>query len=336
MDEHYLIHLLKASSSVIRELCFVAELDGEIAGHILYTKSKFRRPDNSEAETITFGPLSVLPKYHRQGIGKALVTHSMEKAREMGFKAVLIVGVPEYYPKLGFKRASEYGLFPAGDYTELHAVETQSLMNDAFMVYELKPGYLSGGVHDDWAPEFDTAENDDAGFDTFHKSFAEKYFPGELTLRLFYENDMALMERRLYADHVAPWYEQPLDWIRELRKRYGEFRFVTHMIAEVDGNPIGFCQYYDCYHSREPEDWGIEIPRPGEIYSIDYLIGEKEYLCRGFGKIMISQMLGKLWELGAEKVIVLPDKENSASNCTLEAVGFHWDGERYVIYRRER
>ncbi|MCL1918298.1 MAG: hypothetical protein FWG14_08280 [Peptococcaceae bacterium] len=34
----------------------------------------------------------------------------MEKAREMGFGAVLIMGVPDYYPRLGFKRAREYNL----------------------------------------------------------------------------------------------------------------------------------------------------------------------------------------------------------------------------------
>lgn len=100
MDEHYLIYLLKNAPSVIRELCFVAELNGKIIGHILYTKSAVTRPDGSKTDTITFGPLSVLPEYHRMGIGKSLVMHSFEKAREMGFGAVLITGVPEYYLNL--------------------------------------------------------------------------------------------------------------------------------------------------------------------------------------------------------------------------------------------
>ena len=165
MDEHYLLHLLQGSSYVIPALCFVAEYEGEIVGHILYTHGKFKRPDETEADIITFGPLSVLPQYHKRGIGTALVHHSMQKAREMGFKAVLITGVPDYYPKLGFKRASEYGLtFPGLPIPE------------AFMVYELVPDYLcGGGIYHHWAPEFDTAENDDAGYEAFHKRFAEKY-----------------------------------------------------------------------------------------------------------------------------------------------------------------
>jgi len=134
MDEHYLIHLLQGSPFVIPGLCFVAEQDGVIVGHILYTKSEILRPDGTATDTITFGPLSVLPECHKQGIGAALVRHSMERAREMGFGAVLITGVPDYYPKLGFKRARDYDLtLPDGT------------ADDSFMAYELAPGCLSGG-----------------------------------------------------------------------------------------------------------------------------------------------------------------------------------------------
>lgn len=134
MDEHFLVSLLRGSKFLIPELCFVMERGGEIAGHILYTKSEILKADGTKTQTITFGPLSVLPKYHRQGIGSALVRHSLEKARELGYGAVLITGVPNYYPKLGFKRAQEYRL-----------TLSDGTSPDAFMAYELRPGYLSGG-----------------------------------------------------------------------------------------------------------------------------------------------------------------------------------------------
>ena len=173
VNEHYLISLLRDSVSVIPELCFVAERDGEIVGHILYVKSGFKRPDGTEADTVTFGPLSVWRKYHKQGIGKALVTHTVEKARKMGFGAVLIMGIPEYYPKLGFKRASEYNLKIADNSTEPD-------VDGAFMAYELIPGYLNGGgVYHSWPPEYDQTESDTAGFETFHKSFMAKYFSND-------------------------------------------------------------------------------------------------------------------------------------------------------------
>jgi RimJ/RimL family protein N-acetyltransferase len=151
-----------------------------------------------------------------------------------------------------------------------------------------------------------------------------------LKLRPFEDNDMTLMEQWLYADHVKPWYEHPLDWLNELRERHGEFGFITHMIAVADGDSIGFCQYYDCWHSREYEDWGIDITTQGEIFSIDYLIGETDYLRRGYGKEIILLLLDILRLLPAKTVIVLPDKQNAASNRALESAGFKWDGERYT------
>jgi predicted N-acetyltransferase YhbS len=340
MDEHYLIHLLRGSESVIAGLSFVAVYEGEIIGHILYTRSKVIRPDGSRAldaedssdasdvsdvETITFGPLSVLPKYQRQGVGAALVRHSMDTAREFGFGAVIIVGVPDYYPKLGFRRASEFGLVLAGEES----------FGDAFMAYELVPGYLgggdgggcngsdgSGGVVQFLAPEFEIAEDDDAGYEQFHKGFIAEYFPGQLLLRQVFDNDVPLIENWLRSDHVSKWFEHPDDWIHEINNRHGEFSFITHMIAEIDGDPIGFCQYYDCYYSKPYEDWNMPIPHPGEVFSLDYLIGEPGYLRRGFGKKIISIILDILRDAGAKEVVVKADENNHASGRSLLTNGF--------------
>jgi predicted N-acetyltransferase YhbS len=164
MDEHYLIHLLRNSPLVIRELCFVAELGGEIAGHILYTHSTVVQPDGSELKTLTFGPLSILPKYQRQGIGTALVRNSFDKAAELGHKAVLITGVPDYYPKFGFKRGREYGI-----------TLQDGTSPDALMAYEFEPGYLKAGALRFEANDiFEQAENDDEGFYAWHKIFQAK------------------------------------------------------------------------------------------------------------------------------------------------------------------
>jgi RimJ/RimL family protein N-acetyltransferase len=162
-------------------------------------------------------------------------------------------------------------------------------------------------------------------------NFMTEYSSGKITLRPFADTDMALMERWLYASHVQAWYEHPEEWLMELRERDGEFSFITHIIAEINGRPIGFCQYYDCWHSKEYEDWGIDIPSEGRIFSIDYLVGEPECLRRGFGKAMIALMLERLRGIGADRVLVLPDAKNTASNRALEANGFSWDGERYIL-----
>ena len=132
LDEHFLISLIQNSPFIIPELCFVATIhendkkNEKIVGHIFYTKSKVRQANGTEINTITFGPLSVDPEYQRQGIGVALILHSINKAREFGFGAVLIVGVPDYYIKLGFKRAREYCL-------QL----SDGTADESFMAYEL-------------------------------------------------------------------------------------------------------------------------------------------------------------------------------------------------------
>jgi len=320
MDEHFLVSLLRGSKFVIPELCFVMERCGEMVGHILYTKSEILKADGTKAQTITFGPLSVLPMYHRQGIGSALVRHSLEKARELGYGAVLITGVPDYYPKLGFKRAREYGLtLPDGT------------SPDAFMAYELQPGYLSGGgVFGGLAPEYDKAENDDIGFAAFHRWFMSEYYPDELILRPLYDNDIVLLGGWLEASHVKPWYEHPEDWLHELNNRHGEFSFITHLIAEVEGVPIGFCQYYDMFYGQEHEDW-LNINTPSVMFSIDYLIGESEYLHKGLGQKMIAQMLDMLRDKGIKTVVVRPDGDNAKSNRALEANRFVWNGTDYIL-----
>lgn len=324
MDEHWLIHLMQGSPDLIPELCFVAEQDGEIVGHISYSRSEIQQPDGRKIETITFGPLSVLPQRHRTGIGAALVSHSISKARELGYGAVLITGVPDYYPKLGFQRAVTFGL----------TLEDGSA-DDSFMAYELIPGYLSnGGTVRFLPPEFKQAEEDDVGFEAFHRQYMAAEFPRQLTLRPLFENDVALVERWLYMPHVAEWYKHPGDWMNELRERHDKFSFITHFIAEYEGMPIGFCQYYDTFFAQEHEVWDDEPDigeNQGEVFSIDYLIGEPKYLKRGFGKEMILQMLEMIQKLGAKAVIVEPEKENTASNRALETSGFVGNGGVYYF-----
>ena len=132
-DEHYLVHLLRTAPSLVPELDLVAEIDGSIVGHIIYTESKIVDDAGNEYEMLTFGPLSVLPEYQGKGIGKALMRHSFEEAKRLGYRAVLIYGHPDYYPRAGFRRASEF------------CITTNEGGNfDAFMVYVLYDGALKG------------------------------------------------------------------------------------------------------------------------------------------------------------------------------------------------
>ncbi|MCD8139204.1 MAG: N-acetyltransferase [Planctomycetaceae bacterium] len=132
-DEHLLLHRLRESDLYIPELDWVA-LDGDtIIGNIVYSHSKVVDDDGAVHSVITFGPLSVLPSRQRQGVGKALLKATMEHAKSMGFKGIVIYGHPSYYPRFGFVDAGRFGITTA---------EGENF--DAFMACELFPGELDG------------------------------------------------------------------------------------------------------------------------------------------------------------------------------------------------
>lgn len=101
-DEHYLVHVLRNHPDFIPELDFVAILENKIVGNIMYAKSYLLNEENIKLETITFGPVSVLPQFQKRGIGSALIRHSVKRAIASGFKAVIIEGHPHNYCKYGF------------------------------------------------------------------------------------------------------------------------------------------------------------------------------------------------------------------------------------------
>ena len=108
--EHYLVHIMRGHEDFIPELDFVLELDGKVIGNIMYTKAKLTDENGEEKEIITFGPVSILPKYQRMGYGKLLMEHSFKRAVELGYDAIVIFGSPANYVSRGFKSCKKYNL----------------------------------------------------------------------------------------------------------------------------------------------------------------------------------------------------------------------------------
>lgn len=131
-DEHYLLHIMRNCEAFIRKLDFVAEINGKVVANIVYAKSKIIADSGEHHEVITFGPISVLPKYQGKGIGGMLIKHTTEIAKELGYRAVLIYGDPLYYSKFGFIEAENYDIRTSDN---MYAVPLQ--------VLELFPGALS-------------------------------------------------------------------------------------------------------------------------------------------------------------------------------------------------
>jgi predicted N-acetyltransferase YhbS len=107
--EGELVSKLRKGVNFVEELSIVAKLNNKIIGHILFTKLNIKDGEKLY-ETIELAPVSVLPEYQRKGIGSKLINEGIERAKKLGFKSVIVVGHPEYYPKFGFEPAAKYNL----------------------------------------------------------------------------------------------------------------------------------------------------------------------------------------------------------------------------------
>ena len=114
-NEHYMLHNLRNSSDFIPELDFVTEKEGQIVGQIVYSRGIIKCTQGEEKEVITFGPVSVLPAFQKRGIGSALIIHTINLARKMGYPAICIYGDPRYYSRFGFRCAEKYEIKTADD-----------------------------------------------------------------------------------------------------------------------------------------------------------------------------------------------------------------------------
>ncbi len=139
--EAKLVDALRSANAIL--LSLIAEVDGHIVGHILFSSVIIER-GNTHDNAAGLGPVTVLPAAQRCGIGKALVQSGIETIRTAGHGAVVVLGHPSYYPRFGFKPASQFDLHwevPGHD--------------NAFFAMELRPGFLGvrpGNVR--YRPEF--------------------------------------------------------------------------------------------------------------------------------------------------------------------------------------
>ncbi|MER5205460.1 bifunctional class I SAM-dependent methyltransferase/N-acetyltransferase [Streptomyces sp. NPDC002825] len=103
-----LVEALRLDEAWLPGLSYVAEApDGTVAAHALITRCLV---DGAPAAALA--PVSVAPAHQRTGAGQAVVRAVLDAARLRGEPLVLVLGHPEYYPRFGFVRASEYGIRP--------------------------------------------------------------------------------------------------------------------------------------------------------------------------------------------------------------------------------
>ena len=99
---------------------------GEIVGHILFFPIMVKNVSHAYP-TLALAPMAVLQEFQSKGIGKKLIKVGLEHAHKLGYTSVIVLGHPRYYPKLGFRPASQFGIKPPFEVPE-----------EAFMAIELE------------------------------------------------------------------------------------------------------------------------------------------------------------------------------------------------------
>jgi len=96
--EQFIIAALRVAKALTISL--VAEMDGRVIGHIAFSPLTI---SDGTRNWYGLGPVSVLPEYQRQGIGKALIQEGLSRLKDMNARGCCLVGHPDYYRKFGFK-----------------------------------------------------------------------------------------------------------------------------------------------------------------------------------------------------------------------------------------
>jgi len=100
--EQFIIKALRAAGALT--LSLVAEIDGRVVGHVAFSPVII---SDGTTGWYGLGPVSVLPDYQKQGIGKALINKGLSLLKGMGGEGCALVGDPNYYKRFGFKNYPE-------------------------------------------------------------------------------------------------------------------------------------------------------------------------------------------------------------------------------------
>lgn len=96
--EQFIIKALRAAGALTISL--VAEIDGKVVGHIAFSPITV---SDGTTGWYGLGPVSVLPEYQGQGIGKSLINEGLRLLKEMGGQGCALVGDPDFYKLFGFR-----------------------------------------------------------------------------------------------------------------------------------------------------------------------------------------------------------------------------------------
>jgi putative acetyltransferase len=141
-EEADLIDNLRSNCSELVSL--VAESDGLIVGHLLFSPALLELADGGRLEGTALGPMAVMPECQKQGVGSQLVRAGLAHPDIAAAPFTVVLGHPEYYPRFGFVPASTY-----------RVRSTWEVPDAVFMILVRDTASLSGPGVARYRPEFD-------------------------------------------------------------------------------------------------------------------------------------------------------------------------------------
>ena len=134
-DEAALVDALRADGDALVEL--VVEENDAIVGHALFSPLV----TDTGARFAALAPLSVAPDHQKDGLGMMLMQVGHELCRAAGIEALIVLGRPGYYPRVGYSAAAARTV-------------TAPFSGPSFMALALKPGALDAPVTVTYAKAF--------------------------------------------------------------------------------------------------------------------------------------------------------------------------------------
>jgi putative acetyltransferase len=102
-------------------------------GHILFTPVVIEAPEKN-VTGMGLAPMAVSPEFQRLGIGSRLIEAGLERLRQDRQPFVVVLGHAGYYPRFGFRPASQFGV----------TCEFEGVPDEAFMMIALNGPWPKG------------------------------------------------------------------------------------------------------------------------------------------------------------------------------------------------